>query len=453
MAHMTQSVTQRIRHRNLEAFAEEERQGLLLALKVRLVSLAIILIWQAVDNPNTGLSYYFALFEVFAFAVLGGVHLLLIARRSGSGAINYLFIALDCALMAVIFSADLPFGATPLPPAIQMDTARFLFFFMFLMQATFSLRPALVIWCGLCIIMARAGMWLWFMSQPGVRTNFDLEEQTVEAWIAAGTDLDFLFLGYAAIEVLVAAIVSAGLAVVVSRSRGLVLNRLSAERKRASLARYFSPNVADRLSQSNEPFTTAREQEVAVLFADIIGFTKLCEHAGPDEIIALLRGYHDRLGQTVFENHGTLDKYIGDGLMATFGTPDPGRNDAANALNCAFDMIDALQAWNRDRATSGLPAVSVGIGVHFGRAVAGDIGNERRLEYSVIGDTVNTASRLEHLTRALETSLVVSDDLFGAASNAEHPPRDRLARLTRAGEQDIRGRDSRVSAWILPRAP
>ena len=121
-----------------------------------------------------------------------------------------------------------------------------------------------------------------------------------------------------------------------------------------------------------------------------------------------------RLGQTVFDNEGTLDKYIGDGLMATFGTPEPSPHDAKNALQCAMDMIVALAKWNAERVAAGEAPVRVGIGLHYGLVIAGDIGNERRLEYSVIGDTVNIASRLEQLTRSLNTPLVVSDSLVKA---------------------------------------
>ena len=446
---MAQNATSRLRSRTAAAFAEEERDGLKLALKVRVVALTIIIAWQAIDNPETGVAYYFNLLEIFAFMVLGAAHFACLTARRYAPSLNYVFVALDCALMAVIFSVETPFVSIALPPAIIMDTARFLFFFMFLMQATFSLRPSLVLWSGFCVVVARAAMWLWFAGQPGVYTNLDLEEQTAEAWIAAGSDLNFLFLGYAATEFLVVSIVAAGLAVVVARSRNLVRNRLFAERTRASLARYFSPNVADRLSRADAPFATARQQEVAVLFADIIGFTKLCENAAPGEVVDLLRGYHDRLGRAVFDNQGTLDKYIGDGMMATFGTPDPTPDDAANALTCAFDMIAALEAWNAERRAAGAAPIRVGVGVHFGAVVAGDIGNDRRLEYSVIGDTVNVASRLEQLTRSLGAPLVVSDDLVAAAGAAAHPPAAHLGRLARAGEQEIRGREGSVPVWVL----
>ncbi len=396
---MSETVQDRIQSRSDAAFAEEERQGMMLAAKVRAIALALVLLWQAIDSPESGPSYYFNLLEIFTFVLLGGLQYFAAYLRRGGSIIQYVFVTLDCVLLAVVFTLSSPFTETPLPPAIAMDTARFLFFFMFLMQASFSFRPSLVVWCGASIIFSRLGMWLWFLNQPDVYSNADLPEQTVEAWLTAGTDLNFLFLGYAAIELLVVLILSAGLAVVVARSRRLVRNFISTERKRASLSRYFSPNVVDQLSSSDAGLAKGQQQNVAVLFADIMGFTKLCEKSTADEVIDLLRGYHDRLGKAVFDNSGTLDKYIGDGLMATFGTPNTSPRDPENALKCAFEMIEALDEWNADRALSGENPVRVGIGLHYGVVVAEDIGNERRLEYSVIGDNVNIASRFEHLTR------------------------------------------------------
>ncbi len=162
-------------------------------------------------------------------------------------------------------------------------------------------------------------------------------------------------------------------------------------------------------------------------------------------MIELLRGYHDRLGKAVFRNSGTLDKYIGDGLMATFGTPNPNPQDPENALNSAYEMLEALDEWNAERALSGEDPIRVGIGLHWGAVVAGDIGNERRLEYSVIGDTVNIASRIEHLSRQLNTRLIVSDDLVCAIK--QHNPNANLGPLIDAGLQKIRGRTSEVKVW------
>ncbi len=135
----------------------------------------------------------------------------------------------------------------------------------------------------------------------------------------------------------------------------------------------------------------------------------------------------------MFDNNGTLDKYIGDGLMATFGTPDPGPQDSANALQCAMDMIASLEDWNAERIGEGKAPVRVGIGLHYGAVIAGDIGNERRLEYSVIGDAVNIASRLEYLTRKLNSNVVVSDSLVQAIDQNTNQSKKLISRLTKAG--------------------
>ena len=442
----------RLGSRTDDAFAEEERQGLMLATKVRMIALGIVLLWQAVDSLESGFAYYLGLAEIASFVVLGLLQYICARQRFHMDQLKYLFVVADCALLAFIFTYESPFETVTLPPALQVEGSRFTYFFMLLMQTTFSFRPRLVLWCGLWIVVARAGMWLWFINRPGAYTNIDLPEQSVEAYLAAYPDPNFIFLGYWATEIIVTVILAGGLALVVGRSRRLVESRSIAERTRASLARYFSPNVVDHISGSGENLGGVREQEVAVLFADIMGFTKLCEREPADKVIALLRDYHNRLGQAVFDNGGTLDKYIGDGLMATFGTPESGPDDARNALRCALDMIRALESWNRERSVRGAAPLRVGIGLHYGPVIAGDIGNERRLEYSVIGDTVNIASRLEQLTRSLDTPLVVSDSLVQAIARDEEDGEALLSRLSRGGMQSVRGRESGVAVWTYEAA-
>lgn len=440
---------ERLDNRNQNSFDLAERRGLMLAATVRTVIMGVIVVWVMADSPGRGLVYVYDFMQPAAFAALGALQYICARHFFQIRSLKYLFVAVDCALLAVIFAISNPFATTSLPPAIAMNSSLFLYFFIFLMQTTFSLRPWLVLWCGFCMVLARTGMLVWFLNQPGVFTNLDLTDRSVEALITARMDPNFLFIGFWSTEVIVALLVAVGLAFVVARSRRLVIRRTSAEVSRASLARYFSPNVVDYLSSSPDALSTAREQEVAILFADIIGFTKLCESKQATEVIELLRNYHSRLGQAVFDNHGTLDKYIGDGLMATFGTPQPGAADAQNALQSAFDMIEALAQWNAERITAGLEPVHVGIGVNYGSVIAGDIGNARRLEYSVIGDAVNVASRLEHLTRSIHTPLVVSDSLVQAIRKSDAPEQPLLDHLTEGGSHKLKGRTSSVRVWVL----
>ena len=125
--------------------------------------------------------------------------------------------------------------------------------------------------------------------------------------------------------------------------------RQAAERARNNLARYFSPNVVELLAAQDEPLGAVRRETVAVLFADIVGFTQMAETMPPEAVLAMLREFHARMTAQIFASGGTVDKYIGDGIFAVFGVPTPGPKDAANALACAEAMLDALEHWNEER--------------------------------------------------------------------------------------------------------
>jgi adenylate cyclase len=180
------------------------------------------------------------------------------------------------------------------------------------------------------------------------------------------------------------------------------------------------------------------------MFVDVVGFTSLSERLGAEGTIALLRELHGRLEQTVFEHGGTLDKFLGDGVMATFGTPHPGERDAAQALEAALAVVQLAEDWNQVRASMKQDPVTLSVGVHFGEVVLGDVGSAWRLEYAVIGDTVNVASRLEELSRVLGASVVVSRELLDAAGFTP-------SGMIESGPQDLRGRKAPVEVCYLPR--
>jgi class 3 adenylate cyclase/PAS domain-containing protein len=225
-----------------------------------------------------------------------------------------------------------------------------------------------------------------------------------------------------------------------------VQKRLSeAERKRANLARYFSPNMVDGLMQSGGRLDEARTQKVTVLFADIWGYTTISAAMPPLQLMTLLRELLRMFEKTIFDNGGTLDKFLGDGLMATFGTPKAGPRDAANALGCACAMADAIARWNRKRRENGLQPLYLGIGLHHGDVVLGDIGSERRMEFAVIGDTVNVASRIQEMTRSLNIAVLASEGVLEAA-RAEGGEAV-IRQFTDTGEHELRGRKGKIRLW------
>ena len=156
---------------------------------------------------------------------------------------------------------------------------------------------------------------------------------------------------------------------------------------------------------------TGKEQQVAILFTDIKGFTEISEHLKPEEVVSLLSEYQKRMIKAVFENKGTVDKFIGDAVMANFGTPKSSGNDAQNAFNCALSMNKKLKNWNNSRLEQGLSTIEHRIGIHFGPCVVGNVGNEQRTEFAIIGDPVNVASRICDACKKFDTNLIISQDV------------------------------------------
>ncbi|MBV9859864.1 MAG: response regulator [Alphaproteobacteria bacterium] len=234
----------------------------------------------------------------------------------------------------------------------------------------------------------------------------------------------------------------------VAKTRALEQRRAAAERARGNLARYFSPNLVEMLAARDEPLGAVRRQTVAVLFADIVGFTRMAEHMAPEAVVTMLREFHDRMTTQIFACNGTVEKYIGDAILAVFGVPEPSPDDAANALRCADLMLAALASWNEERKRRGEASLAMGIGLNYGPAVLGDVGSAQSLSFTVIGDTVNTASRLQSLTRTLSSPLVVGDALVAAIGPGPASDAARLvAGLQDGGLHTLRGRSGATRVW------
>jgi len=222
----------------------------------------------------------------------------------------------------------------------------------------------------------------------------------------------------------------------------------AAERARSNLSRYFSPNIVDMLAAQDEPLGAVRRQTVAVLFADIVGFTRMSEAMPPEAVVTMLREFHVRMTAQIFACGGTVEKYIGDEIFAVFGVPTASDNDAVNALVCADTMLEALDRWNVERTRDGETPLAIGIGLNYGPAVFGDVGSEHSMSFTVIGDTVNTAARLQGLTRTLKTPLVVGGSLVDAVRVGTSETAAALAgELLDQGEQQLRGRAAPVRVW------
>jgi adenylate cyclase len=240
----------------------------------------------------------------------------------------------------------------------------------------------------------------------------------------------------------------------IARLREIERLRAAAERARNNLSRYVSPNLVEILAERDEPLGPVRRQDVAVLFADIVGFTTISESMPPELVMGLLRQFHERMTAQIFAAGGTVEKYIGDAMLATFGVPQADERDPCRALRCADAMLTAVDDWNRERATDGERPLAIGIGLTYGPAVVGDVGSGRSLSFTVVGDTVNTASRLQTLTRDLGVALLASDAIVSATRAQPHDEiSDVLGRLEDAGDHLLRGRSRPIRVWRDPARP
>jgi adenylate cyclase len=186
-------------------------------------------------------------------------------------------------------------------------------------------------------------------------------------------------------------------AVAVERAR-LNAKIVAEEKKRERLGRFLSPQVTARIIATSESQSAAlgvpEEREVTVLFADIVGFTRLSESMSAPAVALILNDYLSRMTDVIFKYEGTLDKYIGDAIMAVFGAPLDMPDHASRAIKTALEMRERLEEFNAERKEGG-PHLRIRIGINSGKAVAGEIGSINKKEYTVLGDTVNIASRLE----------------------------------------------------------
>jgi adenylate cyclase len=194
--------------------------------------------------------------------------------------------------------------------------------------------------------------------------------------------------------------------------------------QRSALERFLSPDVVEMVVANPDIRLGGVNQEVTVMFADIRGFTPMSETMSPEQIVEILNEYFTRVTDVIFDHGGTLDKYIGDAVMAVFGAPISKGNDAANCVESAIQIQQLLIELNRDAAARKWPELRVGIGINTGIVTAGNIGSPRRIDYTVIGDTVNTASRL--MSNAAGGQILISDStavaIGGSFETAPLPP-------------------------------
>jgi adenylate cyclase len=207
----------------------------------------------------------------------------------------------------------------------------------------------------------------------------------------------------------------------------------------SNFQRYFSPDLAKQIAEHGEQVKLGgQKRDVVILFSDIRGFTSMSEKMEPDDVALLLREYFTEMVEIIFRHGGTLDKFIGDAIMALWGAPFASEDDADKAMRAAIDMQRKLVELNQHWAQTGKPSVQIGIGINFGQVFAGNIGSEQRLEYTVLGDAVNTASRL--CSKAGKGEIIISEPLH---QRLKFPPQ-----VEAREPLELKGKSQRVANYL-----
>lgn len=436
------------------ALAEERHIGQRIAATARTVTVVILLVMLPLLNRDPVILY--------SLALLLGLVATDLARRAFSrrglgqqggwnvGRYEVLLLTVDLGLILALTVLPNPFASEKVPDALTYSSGRFAVFYILLALSTltYSWRAILALgamisatWLTGAMVIAAFG-----------RTNAELAaglQPLFESFprLASLIDPNSVHMSQRLQEVVAFLIVAAILSLKIWRSEQLIARQAELAAERANLSRYFSPNMVDALAQRSQDIGTVRTAEIAVLFTDIVGFTQLAETLPPERVVDMLRRYYAAIETAVFDHGGTLDKYLGDGVMATFGTPRPGPDDARGAVRAARQIVAAIDRMNQAEP---VPAqrIGVSVGVHFGPVTMGDVGPARRLEFAVLGDSVNVASRLESSTRELGCRIVCSDAVIRrAAGDAAVTDFAQLPGLA------LRGRATPIDVWTFGTAP
>lgn len=421
----------------LAALEEHKAEGMRLAVKARLIALAVICILLPILTPHLGTLYYIAFAGLFALNGWAQLR----AAQVGQSTSELLLLCLDLVLITAVVLIPNPFFANDAPLEMQYRFDGHSYFYIYLAVGTLAYSWRTVRGYGTfgaVIWLAGAGI-VWLVSEPHPSGELAAKAFADYPLLATVLDPGNIEWDRRVQEVVLFSLVAFILSITVKRFYDLLFRYAAAERQRTNLSRYFSPNMVEELAGQDDPLKQTKEQRVAVLFVDIVGFTSFANTQEPEEVISTLREFHAIMEACVFDNQGTLDKFLGDGVMATFGTPIEKQDDPQNSFRCAMAMTAEVARWNELRAANGKQPLKIGIGIHYGPCMLGDIGGESRMEFAVIGDTVNMASRVEAKTRDLGVDLAITEALYDELQERDRDQPEELGNLRRFENLEIRG--------------
>ena len=436
---MTESTTTRADMVD-RTFREAERAGLKVAMQWRLAALALMGLWIGVTRPFP--QNLVMLSVIMAFALIGVAQMMAVGSRFDRRWLKYLFATLDSALLAgALIGADLSLIRPDMPQIMLYRFGLFPLFLIPVAASAFAYSAGLVIWTGVTLTMAWGGAFLWISSgMEAVLTWSDIPaDASWQAYLGVISRIEFAAGGTRIQESLVLLICTALIAVAVHRARGVVRRQAEGEEDRASLTRTFGRYVPEavvaRLIADGDALEPVH-RPATVLFADLADFTAIAEKQAPAEVVAMLNGYFDAVAEAIARHGGVITQFQGDAVLATFNVPVEDPDHARQGVAAALDILGTI-AGRRFNGQS----LGVRIGVNTGDIVAGSVGSAGRRNYTVHGDAVNLAARLQALNKEHGTRLLVTDTTMQAAGDGfAYQP---------IGDTQVRGRDRSVSLFTV----
>ena len=415
---------------------QREKQGLLITLLVRLFVLSTIIIGHIIAHHSheevIRISFISVIIMIF---ILYFVYL--VKNNRTFKFVGYAGVFLDAFLMAYLpYNWYLSVGYyDKVPAAYLFKTSLPLIALLIITISSLAIRPLYPILLAFifdCI-------WIFFYTLISNDPRTMYTESFVETLFTEKILPEYYF-NFMEIITGVAAL----LAYITYSFRKSIQQAVTLEVKTNQLSRYFSPGVLKEIQKDDHIFE-AKKAKVIVLFIDIRGFTSMSESMEPTSVIQFLREYHAWVINVIYEFGGTIDKFLGDGLLVTFGTPIALANDPIRAVYCIKKLQKKLIEFNEERNFFQLPEVKQGIGMHYGDVVVGNIGSENRLEYTVIGDTVNLASRLESQCKDFGVDSIFSQEMVEVI-NTISPNEFSFKEL---GEVSIRGKSKTIKVFTF----
>ncbi len=351
----------------------------------------------------------------------------------------YLSVIVDMALLfALIWSFHLQYKQ---PPAFYLKAPTLLYVFIFIALRALRFEVRFVIFSGLVAAAGWSALAYYSVADPGGMKMItrDYVLYLTSNRVLIGAEIDKI------VSILT---VTAIIAVAIGRARRLLVRAVTEETAAHDLARFFAPEVAERITRSEDVLRIGggEARDATVLFCDIRGFSMFAHTVPPDELMTALAEYQSRLVPVIQRHGGTIDKFMGDGIMATFGAARQSETHAADALRAIDDIMEEAAGWNARRVAKGLPPLPVGAAASSGRIIVGAVGDESRLEYTVIGEAVNVAAKLEKHTKAERVRALTESGAWQLAREQGYVPP--AARDTRPG-RTVEGIDQPLDLVVL----